>query len=269
MWQYGRSATTARIPTPLRTTSLAASLPQSLSSSVVQISVAAISMTTATKPLVYGTTTTTSSYTGGDVDDSSKLMTSRNGRLLRTLSSPTVQPISSSRHHHRHHIIRTFASWQGHGTDLLSDSLDHQGGGDPLPKIILKAYGTTGIDVVNSVKNMDPNDEELTNSGGVVHYTSSILAFPTSCFLWNVRSAEQLTMESLTPVILYQPSLEYLFIGTTSREIIPPYQLKDIKDKLEQQIISLHGGKKNVTGRNNLVVEQMDLVRGCSIVRCC
>ena len=170
-------------------------------------------------------------------------------------------------HHHRQPIIRTrtFASWQGHGTDLLSDSLDHQGsggGGDPLPKIILKAYGSTGIDVMNSVKNMDPNDEELTNSGGIVHYTSSIIAFPTSCFLWNnVRHVSELTIESLTPIVLYQPSLEYLFIGTstTAREIIPPYQLKDIKDKLEQQITTLRHGK-SVIGRNNLVVEQMDLV---------
>jgi hypothetical protein len=144
---------------------------------------------------------------------------------------------------------RSLNSWQGHGTDLLGDSLAHVGSdrGDPLPKIVLTAHGTTGFDVANVVKNMDPTDEDLAKSGGLVHYTGSIMAFPTACFLWTVRRPEDVTLESLAPILLHQPAMEYLLVGT--QVMVPPHQMLKLKERLKREI------------GEGLVVEQMDVVR--------
>jgi uncharacterized protein len=119
-------------------------------------------------------------------------------------------------------------SWQGHGTDLLNDSLAYSAGG--VPKIILHGYGTTGVDVVNMIKNKDPSDMELKESGGVVHMAGSILAFPAGCFLWKVRTPEDLTLKSLAPILLYEPKLEYLFLG--SIDSIPPAKIQQLREDL-------------------------------------
>ena len=193
-----------------------------------------------------GVVLTTSRDSSQQRQQRSKLSTA-----ISSTANKKYSPYSSSSN--QRHRVRLLSSWQGHGTDLLSDSLSHADvTGDPLPKIVLKAYGTTGFDVVNSVKNMDPNDDDLTKSGGVVHYTQrSLIAFPTCCFLWNIKSVQELTIESLAPIVLYKPSLEYLFIG--SNEMIPPFQLQNIKNELIQRI-----GKSG--SNKNLVVEQMDVV---------
>eukprot|EP00934_Nitzschia_sp_Nitz4_P000787 Nitzschia sp. Nitz4//scaffold22_size323478//119013//119705//NITZ4_000522-RA/size323478-processed-gene-0.456-mRNA-1//-1//CDS//3329542980//787//frame0 len=94
-------------------------------------------------------------------------------------------------------------SWDGHGTDLLSDSLSHH---DGIPKIVLHAHGPSGFDVGNAVKNLDRSDMSLMQSRGIVHYAGSILCFPTSCYLWKVQTPAQLTPESLAPVQLLIPS---------------------------------------------------------------
>ena len=41
----------------------------------------------------------------------------------------------------------------------------------------------------------------------------SIIAFPFGAFLWNISGPDDVTLESLAPVILHRPKLEYLFIG--------------------------------------------------------
>jgi uncharacterized protein len=84
-------------------------------------------------------------------------------------------------------------------------------------------------------------------SGGLVHYTGSIMAFPTACFLWTVRRPEDLTLESLAPILLHQPAMEYLFIG--SHVMVPPHQMLKLKERLKREI------------GDGLVVEQMDVVR--------
>jgi uncharacterized protein len=70
------------------------------------------------------------------------------------------------------------------------------------------------------------------------------LAFPSSCFLWNVRRNADLTFESIAPVLLYRPKLEYLFLG--SSESIPPQTVQTIRNALQEEGIKM-------------VVEPMDL----------
>ena len=136
---------------------------------------------------------------------------------------------------------RHMNSWQGHGTDLLSDSLAHN---DGVPKIILHGHSSTGFDVLNMIKNMDQNDEKLRQTGGIVHCTGSILVLPSACFLWNVRQPEDLTVDSLAPILLYRPKLEYLFLGSN----LPIHH-----DRIES---IRHELRRN---NPNLVVESLDL----------
>mmetsp|Transcript_53257 Transcript_53257/g.59526 ORF Transcript_53257/g.59526 Transcript_53257/m.59526 type:complete len:226 (+) Transcript_53257:43-720(+) len=129
---------------------------------------------------------------------------------------------------------RNMNSWQGHGTDLLGDSLDHN---DGVPKIILKGHSETGFDINNMIKNMDRSDANLRQTGGIVHCAGSIIAFPCACFLWNVRRPEDLTAESLAPILLYRPELEYFFLG--SIEPIPHELIKSIRNELRIDIPNL------------------------------
>jgi hypothetical protein len=137
---------------------------------------------------------------------------------------------------------RTFA-WQGHGTDLLNDALSYGTGG--IPKIVLHGYGATGVDVVNMIKNKDPSDRSLLHSRGIVHMAGSILAFPSACFLWKVRTVADLTIESLAPVLLHTPKMEYLFVG--SKTAIPPETIQKLR-------------KDFAAAGVTMVVEPMDMV---------
>mmetsp|Transcript_47637 Transcript_47637/g.116033 ORF Transcript_47637/g.116033 Transcript_47637/m.116033 type:complete len:239 (+) Transcript_47637:27-743(+) len=176
------------------------------------------------------------------------------------------------------------AGWDGHGTDLLSDSLAHNSG---VPKIILHGHSSSGFDVINMVKNLDPNDTELKKTGGIVHMAGSILVLPGAAFLWNVRSPKALTVDSICPPLqLLSPPLEYLFIGSPDGAgSIDPVVLDEIRQTLhdhqqllEQQqqkqsssrpatprslSISSGGGGLGMAGEDiltqNLVVEPMDL----------
>jgi uncharacterized protein len=78
----------------------------------------------------------------------------------------------------------------------------------------LQAYAPTGFDVVNLVKKIDPDEQA---QSGVLHMHGSIIAFPFGAFLWNINSPDEVTMESLAPVLLHRPKLEYLFIGCNER----------------------------------------------------
>ena len=174
--------------------------------------------------------------------------------------------------------------WDGHGTDLLSDSLAHNSG---VPKIILHGHSSSGFDVINMVKNLDPTDTELKKTGGIVHMAGSILVLPGAAFLWNVRSPKDLTVDSICPPLqLLSPPLEYLFIGSPdgAGSIDPVVldairrTLRDHQRLLEQQeqkrlssrpgtprslSLSSGGGGSGTTGDDifaqNLVVEPMDL----------
>ena len=138
--------------------------------------------------------------------------------------------------------IRSF-SWDGHGTDLLSESLAHNYG---VPKVILHGHSSTGFDVVNLIKNMDPTDSQVQQSRGIVHMAGSILAFPGAAFMWNVRSPDELTLETLAPTQLYRPKLEYLFLG--SAQAIHPSVVEKLRQGMAEE-------------NSNIVIEPMDLVR--------
>jgi uncharacterized protein len=133
-------------------------------------------------------------------------------------------------------------SWQGHGTDLLGDSLSHSNYG--IPKVILHGHSSTGFDCDKILKKVDMGDKSLDKSMGIAHLNGSILCFPHSIYMWNVKELDDLTIESLSPVAMHRPKLEYLFLG--SNEPIPPDLISNIREELAIE-------------NSQLVVEPMDL----------
>jgi len=126
------------------------------------------------------------------------------------------------------------------GTDLLADSLAH----GPRRKIILESYGPSGIDIMGLVQVGDkPAEGDETGDGKITHMNGSIVAFPDTCFLWNVTLPKEVTLESLSVVRIYQPMVEYLFIGCD--EPLPPRELNKIKKEFKKK---------------DIVVEQMDIM---------
>jgi len=119
--------------------------------------------------------------------------------------------------------IRHFSEIPG-GADILQEDAEEE-----RPKLVLEAYAPTGFDVSNMIQKVD---EELDVESGDVHMTSSIIAFDRACFLWNhVESAQDVTYESLAPVLVYRPKLKYLFLGCNT----PIPQLYEIKTRLKQE----------------------------------
>lgn len=128
----------------------------------------------------------------------------------------------------------------GRGTDLLADSLAH----GARQKIILESYAPSGVDLKGLIQVGDvPEEGELTGEDKTIHMHGSIVAFPDTCFLWNVKSPEEVNLESLSVVRLYKPTVEYLFIGCD--EPLPPKELNNIRKELKKK---------------DIVVEQMDIM---------
>lgn len=175
-------------------------------------------------------------------------------------STDKVSSFQSSPRATARHIRRFSSGWDGHGTDLLNDSLAHSTATGTLrigiPKIILHAHGPSGFDVGNAIKNMDharstsrrsssssvnddDNDDSIhdySSSRGIVHFTGSILCFPTACFMWkNVSSPKDITVESLAPFALVEPSMEYLFLGSSVP--IPPSLIQSLKQQMGKDIV--------------------------------
>jgi len=139
---------------------------------------------------------------------------------------------------------RSLSSWDGHGTDLLVDSLAHNEGF--APKLILHGHSSTGFDVSNLLQNLAGSKSPLASSGGKVHMAGSIIALPSACFLWkNVQTPEDITPSALAWVPLQSPKLEYLFLG--SKQPILPDQVKILRESLAME--------------EDLVIESMDVVR--------
>lgn len=122
------------------------------------------------------------------------------------------------------------------GQDLLADSLAF----GERKKIILDSYSPTGFDVLGILPKVDSDTEGESNE--VLHMNGSIIAFPHACFLWNVSKPKDVTLESLSIVLMHNPSLEYLFIG--SDKPLPPRELNRIRKELKEK---------------NVVVEQLDI----------
>ena len=62
-------------------------------------------------------------------------------------------------------------------------------------------------------------------------------AFPHGCFLWNVTTPGEVTLESLAPILLHQPSIEMLFLGCSGA--IPAAELNRIRLALQERNIVL------------------------------
>lgn len=122
--------------------------------------------------------------------------------------------------HYRH-----FSDFTG-GADILDESQAQE----QRPKIVLEAHAPTGFDVSNMIQKVD--EEINPESSGDVHMTGSIMAFDRACFLWNgISCADQVTFDSLSPVLVYRPKLKYLFIGCNT----PVPNFADIKKRLKQE----------------------------------
>lgn len=132
----------------------------------------------------------------------------------------------------------------GRGTDLLADSLAF---GDRR-KIVLDAYYPTGFDVIGLLDNstggssLSGEDEEERVKSDTLHMNGSIIAFPHSCFLWDVNEPKDVTVESLSLVVLHKPAVEFLFIG--SNKPLPPRALNKIRTEFKPR---------------GIIVEQLDL----------
>lgn len=135
------------------------------------------------------------------------------------------------------------------GADLLGpEALAVGENPDGLRKIVLDSYMPTGFDVMGMLDHAqefdDDNDESLKKSP-TLHMNGSMIAFPTSCFLWDVAGPKDVTLESLSLVLLREPSVEFLFIGCNHP--LPPRELNKIRREMKER---------------GIVVEQLDLVRG-------
>lgn len=133
--------------------------------------------------------------------------------------------------------VRSFSDVLG-GSDLLGGSLQS---GDK-PKVILDGYSSSGFDVVNVIEKIDEEEE---SESGAVHMCESIVVFPHACFLWKIKSIQDVTVESLSPALLHRPKLEYLFIG--SEKPMDPQALRNIKTEMRSM------------ADNDIVVEHLDL----------
>ncbi len=152
---------------------------------------------------------------------------------------------------------RFFSGWTGKGQDMLEGAYTH---GLSRPKVYLDAYGPTGFDIANMIKKMNPVggpysrgrsydlDDENDNSGGLLYMNGSIMMFPYSCFLWKVDSIEDVTMETLAPLLMYRPKLEYFFLG--SQEEMDRMKLDKIRKELKS--------------RGQIIMDKMDMVRTCA-----
>lgn len=151
----------------------------------------------------------------------------------------SISVIYKAHLHRQQKQRRYFSSEIPGGVNLFEDIIDER------PKIVLEAYAPTGFDVSNMIQKVD-QESESSSLSGTVHMIGSILAFPRACFLWRIKSAEEVTLESLAPVMVYRPKIKYLFLGCNTP--IPPQELKRIKIELKSKA--------------GIVAEQLTLVRG-------
>lgn len=130
-------------------------------------------------------------------------------RMLQSEGPKQQCPITLSRSISGAQQGRCFSGgWSAtRGHDITSDSLEWGN----KPKINITGYGESGFNVKNMMKLLDPRTESDTD--GTVHMNGSMIVFPNAAFLWSVEEPEDVTVESLSSILLYRPKLDYLFIG--------------------------------------------------------
>lgn len=160
-------------------------------------------------------------------------------RAITSLASIKRQECVGSARTSRHPLdlttTRSLSEWT-QGTDLLADSLAF----GQRPKIVLEAVSPTGFDVSGLITRVS-EEEDKTNSGSV-HMNGSILVTNHCCLLWKPTCIEEVTLDSLAPVLLMKPKLEYLFLGASDR--MKPEKMRGL-----QQALRKHG----------IVVEQLSV----------
>ena len=90
-------------------------------------------------------------------------------------------------------------------------------------KILFDGHLPSGFDVLHielpngksfPSKQSENNTQE--DNADTTHYTSSVIAFEDIVYLWNIKSINEVTKESLSIVTLYEPKIELLFIGSST-----------------------------------------------------
>jgi uncharacterized protein len=94
------------------------------------------------------------------------------------------------------------------GHDITRDSLEW----GSQPKINITGYSESGFNVKNMMKKLDERHES--DNDGTVHMNGSVIVFPNAAFLWSIEEPKDVTIESLSSILLYRPKLDYLFIGS-------------------------------------------------------
>ncbi len=61
--------------------------------------------------------------------------------------------------------------------------------------------------------------------GGIEH-EGSLLILPDSVYPWPVNAADQISEETLRPVLSHQPSLDFLILGTGAAQLFPDKDLR-------------------------------------------
>jgi uncharacterized protein len=125
-----------------------------------------------------------------------------------SLLAPLPSLVTPTRPHDDDNV-RSFSSWGARGYDLTNEMMSGDGH-QQRPLLIIQAYAPTGFDVEHVLRNVQDNP---TLTGGL-HMHGSMLAFPHACFLWKgMNHAHQVTLESLAPVFLHRPPMEFLFVA--------------------------------------------------------
>ncbi len=123
------------------------------------------------------------------------------------------------------------------GQDLLADSLAF----GQKRKIVLDSYyPSTGIDVHGMLELPSSDEDDMKNT---LLMNGSIIAFPYGCYLWKPKTVKEVTLESLSMVLMSKPSVEFLFIGCD--EMLPPREMNRIKKAMQKK---------------HIVVEQMNIM---------
>jgi uncharacterized protein len=158
---------------------------------------------------------------------------------IRNRASPKIyNKFDASRYLHRSFL----SSWTK-GTDLLEVNVDNQSMGSDkqkLPKVVITSYSESGFDVAYMLHDKENEDDPYPP----LHMMGSTLLFPQACFLWNhVDSIKDVTIESLSPILIHKPKLDFLFLGSNTR-----------MDRTSFELI-----QREFREKHSIVVEQMDL----------
>ena len=141
-------------------------------------------------------------------------------------SSFLLQPSSSSSSSRHQQQQRRGLADLGKGFDLLAPG-DEETGRD---RTFLLGYDGGGFEVRD------------------INYRGSILALPSACFLWKPRKVEEITPESLAPLLVVKPPIEILVVGTGEEFVDRP----------------LAPATLAFLAANGVAVEHMDTTSACS-----